>query len=207
MSISYSSSFDEGFYAFNGESELTCPEGWRPAWKWDPQEGRLDRPEYKPKDRDAGQPEVRTGRYAAGFYTSHATHNACLFRTFAVGSGSRISAKVWCMGVTHDDHDTPSAVDAGGGLARIDNDLYAIPGGGAAELWRYDPVGIYRERLRLDHVAIVVPETATQGSWYNLPLDDVPPDFALVGGDNIWVGGSATVWEPDPTVPPNDRLI
>ena len=110
MSVSYRSSFDEGFYAFNDESELTCPNHWKPAWKWDPQEGTLDRPEYKPKDRDMGQPEVRTGKHAAGFYTSHATHNACLYRKFTVGQGSRVKAGVWSMGVTHDDS------GGGGGL-------------------------------------------------------------------------------------------
>ena len=110
MSVSYRSSFNEGFYAFDGISELTCPNEWTPAWKWDPEEGKLDRPEYKPKDRDAGQPEVRTGRFAANFYTVHATHNACLYRKFTVGQSSLVKAGVWCMGVTHD------AQGGGGGL-------------------------------------------------------------------------------------------
>jgi hypothetical protein len=110
MNVSYRSSFEEGFYEFNGESELTCPNEWKPAWKWDPHEGTLDRPEYKPKDIDAGEPEVRTGRFAANFYTSHATHNACLYRKFTVGSGSKVKASVWCMGVTHDN------AGGGGGL-------------------------------------------------------------------------------------------
>ena len=108
---------------------------------------------------------------------------------------------------TPGDDDTPTAVSEGGALAPLDDGLYAIPGGGVADLWRFAPIGVYREKLQLDRVAFVVQETATQGDWYNLPLDgDMPEDFAVAGSDNVWVGGSATAWNPDPTVWPESRL-
>ncbi|MGD8626790.1 MAG: hypothetical protein PVJ34_19795, partial [Anaerolineae bacterium] len=108
---------------------------------------------------------------------------------------------------TPGDDDTPGPVSEGGALARVDDGLYAIPGGGAADLWRFGPAGIFREKLQLDRVAFVVPETATRGDWYNLPLDgNMPEDFVVSGGDNVWVGGSATAWDPDPTVWPESRL-
>jgi hypothetical protein len=36
----------------------------------------------------------------------HATHDACLYRKFRVGTGKGVRASVWCMNVTHDQDGT-----------------------------------------------------------------------------------------------------
>ncbi len=94
------------------------------------------------------------------------------------------------------DKDTPYNINAGGGLVYTDQALYGIPGGGEPQLWRYDPVAIYPEKLTLDNVAFVVPETTADSSWYNLDLISQPDDFMLVGHHNDWVAGSGITWSP-----------
>lgn len=108
----FASSFEEGFYDYNGISELTCPNGWTPVWTKTQGKGLMHRPEFDMKDKQKGQPEVRTGRYAANFFTTYATHDAALYRRFRVGVGRGIRASVWCMGVTHD----PLGIDGGHGM-------------------------------------------------------------------------------------------
>jgi hypothetical protein len=108
----FESTFDEGFYNFEGISELTCPNGWTPVWVETTGVGLNHRPEYDFKDTELGQPEVRTGRWAANFFTSYATHDGALYRRFRVGAGKGVRASVWCMGVTHD----PSGIDGGHGM-------------------------------------------------------------------------------------------
>lgn len=104
----FESSFEEGFYDYQGIGELTCPNDWTPAWRPTVGPGILHRPEYDAKDAGIGQPEVRTGRYAANFFTVHATHDGCLYRKFKVGKGNGVRASVWCMGVTFDRENKPS---------------------------------------------------------------------------------------------------
>jgi hypothetical protein len=101
MKTVFQSSFEEGFYDYQGISELTCPNGWTPRWVRGPAGGILHRPEYTIKDRHLGHPEVHSGRYAANFYTVYATHDACLYRKFRVGAGKVVRASAWCMNVTH----------------------------------------------------------------------------------------------------------
>jgi hypothetical protein len=102
--------------------------------------------------------------------------------------------------ITTDDDDTPAAVNAGGGLARIGQNLYGMPGGGQ-ELWSYDPIAVYPEKLTLDHVAIVAPENASTATWVNMDDVLIPPDDFVVGGaDDVWVGGKGVAWSPDPTL-------
>jgi hypothetical protein len=112
MQTVFSSSFSEGFYDYNGIGELTCPYGWTPSWVQGPGGGKLHRPEYDSKDRARSQPEVRTGRYAANFFTVYATHDGCLYRKFRVGAGKLVRAKIWCMGVSH----SKSGRDGGHGM-------------------------------------------------------------------------------------------
>jgi uncharacterized repeat protein (TIGR01451 family) len=104
--------------------------------------------------------------------------------------------------ITASDKDTPSAVNAGGGLLYLEDKLFGVPGGGTAQLWQYGPVGLYPEKLALDQVAFVVPDTAASGSWYNQDLQLQPDDFRINGVNNTWVGGGSTVWSPDPLAAP-----
>lgn len=92
----------------------------------------------------------------------------------------------------------PSAVNAGGGLARIGVNLYAVPGGGSV-LWSYDPIAQYLEKLTLDRVAIIAPENTPTPSWIN--ISDVviaPDDFFIGGSESTWVGSSTATWSPEP---------
>jgi hypothetical protein len=100
MQTVFETSFEEGFYDYQGAGELTCPNGWKPQWVQGPGHGVLHRPEYDAKDREKGHPEVRTGRYAANFFTVFATHDGCLYRKFRVGAGKLVRATVWCMNVS-----------------------------------------------------------------------------------------------------------
>jgi hypothetical protein len=101
MQTVFQSSFDEGAYDYQGIRQLTCPTGWTPYWVDGSAEGVLHRPEYDLKDRERGHPEVRTGQYAASFYTVYATHDACLYRKFRVGTDKLVRASVWAMNVTN----------------------------------------------------------------------------------------------------------
>jgi hypothetical protein len=101
MRTVYKSSFDEGFYDYQGEGELTCPTGWTPQWIQGPGGGVLHRPEFDAKNKELGQPEVRTGQYAANFFTVFATHDGCLYRKFKVKKGSYVRASVYCMNVSN----------------------------------------------------------------------------------------------------------
>jgi hypothetical protein len=102
MDTFFKTSFDEGFYDYQGIRELTCPNGWTPRWVQGTKPGKNHRPEYDSKDHKRGQPEVLTGRYAANFFTVHATHDACLYAKFRVGAGKGVRAGVWSMNVTRD---------------------------------------------------------------------------------------------------------
>ncbi|MCP4540736.1 MAG: PKD domain-containing protein [Chloroflexi bacterium] len=104
---------------------------------------------------------------------------------------------------TTDDHDTPTAVNAGGGLVSVSHNLYGIPGSDVAEVWRYDPVGLYFDKLSLDQVAFVAPPNATDATWYDIEgvtlhnWNYQPDDFRLDGTQNTWIGSSAIDWTPD----------
>ncbi len=99
-----------------------------------------------------------------------------------------------------------SPVNAGSGLARIGWDIYAVPGNGQT-LWRYDPVGVYPEKLVLDHTAFIAPKNTPASSWINLnDLVVWPDDFVVGGSDNAWVGDPNVTWSPDPILPGSDQL-
>lgn len=92
----YQTSFEEGFYYPLGEEEkeVDCPIGWRPAWnKGGP------RPEFKPKSKEAGQPEVRTGMWAAGFFHVSSIWGGVLYKEFTVAPNAPVRLSAWCMGV------------------------------------------------------------------------------------------------------------
>jgi subtilisin-like proprotein convertase family protein len=114
---------------------------------------------------------------------------------------------------TQDDNDVPDAVKAGGGLVRIEDALYVVPGDGVARLSRYGPVGGYPEKLTLDQIAFVAPETASDATWLSIEnqnpvhLRRMPDDFKLAWEDNAWVAGNGTVWSPDPALPRQTTYI
>lgn len=91
-------SFEDGFYPYDGAHELECPVHWEPDWVQGTEPGVNHRPEYKPKDKEAGQPEVKDGRYAASIHTRHASHDGVLWRQFNVGAGNAFYATVYVMG-------------------------------------------------------------------------------------------------------------
>jgi hypothetical protein len=137
METFFQTTFDEGFEDYKKIRELTVPKGWTPAWVDGNEPGVLHRPEYDQKDKQAGQPEVHTGRFAANFFTVHATHDACLYRTFKVGKGKGVRARVMVMGVSHEDdmvtdggHGMQVGIDATGGtdftaLSAVYGDWYS----------------------------------------------------------------------------------
>ncbi|MCP4361103.1 MAG: tandem-95 repeat protein, partial [Chloroflexi bacterium] len=95
---------------------------------------------------------------------------------------------------TPTDDDVPTAVNAGGSTALIGNELYAVPGNDVGSLYRYDPVGIYQERLTVDDVAIVVPNSSSSASWTDATIQET---FDISTDNATLVGGSSTNWSPD----------
>lgn len=92
MRVAYQTSFEDGFEYYNLESALNCPVGWIPKWN-----DTHQRPEYSPKDADQGHPEVRTGRFAAGFYSRWSEMSACLTKSFSFAPGTNFRGTVWAM--------------------------------------------------------------------------------------------------------------
>jgi len=120
MRIVYQSSFEEGFYDWEGVPEVTIPIGWAPAW-----DASKPRPEYDKKDKESGQPEVRTGRYAACFFHVFTQIDGVLYKEFAVTPNSKVEATVYCMGVIAPDADMAMGIgiDPNGGLI-FNNDAF-----------------------------------------------------------------------------------
>jgi len=100
-------------------------------------------------------------------------------------------------GTTTWDDDFPASEAGGASLAGIGSDLYAVPAGGRAELWKYTPLSVRQTQLTLDRVAFVLPQDVRRGAW----LSPRPSDFTVNGADNAWIGDNAT-WFPDPTAWP-----
>jgi hypothetical protein len=103
MHTIFRTSFDEGFEDYQGIGELTVPVGWTPDWVDGNEPGVLHRPEYDRKDTELGQSEVFSGRFAANFFTVHATHDGCLYHKFHVGKGNGVRVRAMVMGISHED--------------------------------------------------------------------------------------------------------
>ena len=97
-------------------------------------------------------------------------------------------------GTTTDDADVPVGVNAGGGMAFRDTSIYLAPGGNVGALYAYGPVGQVQERLVLNDVAIVTPDTNATATW----IDTAPSNSFQMAATNLdLVGGASTVWSPD----------
>jgi hypothetical protein len=198
MQTVFSSSFEEGFYDYQGIGELTCPYGWTPSWVQGPGGGKLHRPEYDAKDRDKSQPEVRTGRYAANFFTVYATHDGCLYRKFRVGAGKLVRASVWCMNVTNSKdgpdggHGMRLGIDPAGGTNHLGmNVVYGdywssymkgSEGGWKERKWKQVDVETISQADEITvflHAKCDYPADINASHWDDFVLDvgEVPPDY------------------------------
>jgi len=122
MTIIFEDGFEGDFYYADDPyepkqdvSELECPVGWTPDWEQSTGAGINHRPEYKPKRKSEGQPEVRTGNQAVGIHTTSASHNGVLYRQFQVAEGANIKASVWAMGKGDGGHGMVVGIDPTGG--------------------------------------------------------------------------------------------
>lgn len=100
--------FNNGFYPFEGNHHLTVPADWTPDWSTDPREGYLDQPEYKPRITD--------GNTYLGIHTTSATHDAVIWRHFAV-LGGRLIIQAGVMIDSHPEagHGVRIGIDIAGG--------------------------------------------------------------------------------------------
>ena len=88
--------FEGEFPAYGGVSELQAAEGWTPVWLEDPQDGVLDRPEFKP----AGAAQVLAGVGAQHIQGAFSTISGAIRRRFPVVVGQEYCAEVQAMGLT-----------------------------------------------------------------------------------------------------------
>ena len=117
-SVIYQDGYEDGFISQDGEAHLSVPIGHVVRWVG-------TRPECKPKDKIAGQPEVYAGRYAASIFTTYATHDAYLVSgpiTVVPGMPTRGSAygMIVCHGIDGDDS-RPGAQAVRAGIAETDD--------------------------------------------------------------------------------------
>jgi hypothetical protein len=97
--------FEQGFYMaddpYTGElqnSHLTIPKEWLVDWVQDMNDNV--RPEWKPKDKQMGHPEVYEdgGRYAAGVHHSTVKYQTVLYRHVDAVVGARYRFEAQMMG-------------------------------------------------------------------------------------------------------------
>ena len=88
--------FEGEFPAFGGVSELQAAEGWDAVWIEDPQDGVLDRPEFKP----AGADQVLFGKGTQAIHGAFSTISGAIYRRFPTIVGQQYYAEVWAMGLT-----------------------------------------------------------------------------------------------------------
>jgi hypothetical protein len=117
VKVIFKDGLEEGGVPYDVENPpaITVPKGWFADWDTDPQDGVLDRPECHMKDRNAGQPEVRTGRYAATMFKPWATYRGVFGITVPARLGDLIAMSAWAYADT--------SMDAGFGM-RIGIDPY-----------------------------------------------------------------------------------
>ena len=198
MKVFYKTSFDDGFYDYQDIGELTCPSGWTPKWlESGGGQGVLHRPEYDLKDTKLGQPEVRTGRYAANFFTVHSTHDGCLVRKFAVGAGNPVRAIVWCMNVTfdqdgsHGGHGMRIGIDPTGGEDHAgENVVYSD--------WWSSHMAEWKERV-WKKLAVETVSQADEITVFLHAKNDYPVDISASHWDDfvLKVGEKGELPEPD----------
>lgn len=97
-------------------------------------------------------------------------------------------------GTTTNDADTPEPIQGGSGLAFYDQAIYMVPGGDANTLYSYGPIGVVNQRLALNDVAIVTPETNAAATWINITPDN---SFSVTANNLTLVGGNSTNWQPN----------
>jgi hypothetical protein len=100
MRTIYQTSFEEGFYKYNGISEMRIANGWSPVYVDDPSPDHK-RPEFAIKDKNIGHPEVRTGRFAQNWFMVHSRYDAAIYKQFTVTPGTLVKVSAWCMGVSN----------------------------------------------------------------------------------------------------------
>lgn len=82
----------------------------------------------------------------------------------------------------------PAGVRAGSQIARVEDELFAVRGGGYPEFWKYSPIGPPPDKLVIEDTAFVSTSALTTSNWVSLDPDALPPDFGIVTtGENVWV--------------------
>lgn len=119
-------------------------------------------------------------------------------RTFARYS---IAANAWTvLGTGGAGLSTPAGSNPGSGLAldAPNATLYYARGGGTG-IDKIGPIGVKPEKLTLDRVAFVTPETTAAQTWLNADLlagGVEPADYLIGGAGSQWAAGAGTTWTP-----------
>lgn len=119
-------------------------------------------------------------------------------RTFARYS---IAGNAWTvLGTGGSGLSTPAGSNAGGGLVldAPNAKLYFARGGGTG-VDRVGPIGVKPQKLTLDRVAFVTPDTTAAQTWLNPDLltgGTEPADYLVGGAGSQWVAGAGTSWSP-----------
>jgi len=166
--------FEGGFYRFQGEGELECPNGWVPVWRHDATPGVLNRPEYKP----AGAAQVRSGSAAAAIHSRFSSIDGALVRTVSTERGDLVQASVWMLKTEDGDgHGMQIGIDPTGGTlldsAKIEwSDWFSqYEPDYARNAWRQRQVVTYAESNLMTVFLRSKVDVATDGT--NAHFDDV----------------------------------
>ena len=194
MQTFYQTSFNEGFYLYNGIGELTVPTTFIPQWREDAAQN-IKRPEYKPKSTAEGQPEVHTAPFAASIGMTSCRHYGVLSKQLVgIKAGTLIRASVWVMGVSHH-----SDGQVGGGLGQSIGIGEQGWQGVVYDTWWSSDLPTWSER----QWALIQTETvaAQDNPWVHLRSDAREPfqtQYSHFDDLQILVEGSATPLPPPP---------
>jgi hypothetical protein len=180
--------------------------GWKPWWV---KERETDvNPEYKPADTAVAGNRVRSGQYAAQYFSFWTTHKAGLRQTVTVPAGATVEFSVWGFSWMSEGDDPFTSDYSGTPNMRVGID----PTGGTSP---YGPAIVWSEyKQAFDSYQLFSVSAQAQGTQVTVFTFAAPsvnpnsPDYGFKHADMYWddaalvvVGGAA---QPAPTTAPAD---
>jgi hypothetical protein len=189
--------FEDGF-SERGAGEVSVANGWNPWWQDGPfqQDGFYRRPEYKPEDVFRfGNRRIRSGNYAAKFFTTYSTHNAGFWQQVNVPAGSNCTFTIWVHVWSSQDSDPSTAVQPGNYRVYVGIDPTGGTDGLAPSVVWSEPRIEYNTWIQLSVSAV-----AKAGTITVFVRGD--PEHRNHFNDSYWDDACLTIVRPQPTNTP-----